>query len=467
MNSRIELLLQLAFRPRQQAKSPQTAAWRTGLASVGALCVGCLVFANLTSLAAKASRGVDEWGYVVSAVHYTELVVKGDFTSPEWEGAELGGFGSLNPHAGQWWFGLWLLLNPETKNLHFGPEKERQLLSEGAWQSLPDDSVPKAAVQTARLANAAAGALCIVMIYLMVYRVAGIAPGVLAATLASTLPPFQDVLCRAFADGIYNLGLLIATWALVEITVLSRRFSLWLSLCAGIALGLAFNAKITALAVGIPLVIAIAFCAAWLARVTTPFTATLRRFALAPIVAVAVAWAANPYFWPTATPPPGGGRIAAILPAALGGDFPWPTTTEGHGPIAFRLLEIQIRWQRHLTLAADYFSSQKASALLVLRRIFLTYNHHRPGFALDVLAFAFVTLAHYRKWRLPVPLIAFQLSAFIHILFLVLVQPLDWNRYYLPAILHLQIAVAATLGYAVAVITSSATDVRSLSVQTS
>lgn len=407
-----------------------------------------LVFSwlRLQELTRSLDRHVDEAAWIASSLHYTDLVLAGDFSSSAWEGSHLDSWGSLNPHLGHLWIGMFLRLNPTTRDLRLSLE-QGHLLTEDLFSD-PTPILGPHALEIARQANAVAGIVCLALLYLIAYRIGGIAPAATATLLVSRTSAFEHVMPRALTDGPFNALLLAATLALLEFTRVEEKKSLRWIVISGVLFGLAFNVKMSALIIGCATLAGIITLRAF--RLRSGVKPDLLLFVAGFGGAVASAYVANPYFWPIASPPANGGTLEAFR-------LTTPKSNEGYsfargtGPVPLRLAEAHFRWKHESVVLLDRLSTlygyKRPTRAVIARRLAFTHNHR--WFGIGVLMFSCSGLVWQfargglTAWSsVEVPLV----GTSVNVLFLFALLNLDIERYYLPAIFQIHLLEYCALG---------------------
>ena len=248
---------------------------------------------------------------------------------------------------------------------------------------------------------------------------------------------------RCLYNGIHNALLLGATLALVESfrATTAARSAGWFVL-TGAIFGLAFNVKMTALVLSALLLAPGAVL--HLLRFRATWQRALRLFATASVASVLTAVAANPYFWPTASPPPGGGTMDWLtfsLPTYRDDDR---SNETGHAPVWLRLAESHFRWRRELAFVAEYVARHHGyrhpPAEIVVRRVLFTYNNRWWGLAAAVAAGVWCVARSARLIRNDLSALAVPaLGGAIQLLLLLTALHYVSLRYYLPSAFQLHL----------------------------
>lgn len=394
---------------------------------------------------------IDEAGWILTAVCYGELVRSGDFSSPAWEQPELDAFGSLNPLLGKLWLATGIYLNPSTRDTRFSPS---QLATFRTPAGSADSPISPELLRVARYTHAVSGLVCVILVFLVAGSLGGWPAGMLASLALLGVDAFVATMGRVFTDGVFLIWVLVLTACLIRFARCpAGRGNRWL-LAASASVGLAFNIKMTALVLGLATLGLVVFACAWLKRrpIRTLFKPLLAGIA----TALAACYLPNPYLWPTAAAPADGGSLSVLLPmrfVPMEKDPHWSPLL-GHAPVLLRLPEMHLRWNRQIQYQRTAWPEQAASKGRNLLRLFHTYNHQGVGAGAFVALVAvtaarwarskpFASPARLAAWCRGHPSLAiFILITIIHVGWLVIMVPLDWDRYYLPGVLHLQILAA-------------------------
>jgi 4-amino-4-deoxy-L-arabinose transferase-like glycosyltransferase len=234
----------------------------------------------------------DESGWISSAYHYTDLLLTRDTTLSKWECQECSTWGSLNLHLGQWLIGLPLVADPGLRGRRFSRYYDFDLSFEDnvAQGRVP----PRDILSRARRAVAVVGVLCCLVVFAIGYLAYGLLVGVLAAGLVLSNQLFITYATRAMTDVHYSFFLLSLCLAMMLLARSRKAPSAWRAIrvgaIAGVLVGLATSVKVTAIVIG-----GVVFVAA------TYAIAERRARPLAMVTflasALIVIYGLNPFFW--------------------------------------------------------------------------------------------------------------------------------------------------------------------------
>ena len=367
---------------------------------LGSLAAGVLVLSWLV-LAARVSRTPfhgDEGSWIAAGVYYMALLQRGDFRRDEWACERCGPWGSLNPQLGKLLIGAPAKLRADASGkpytlqfYHF----ENSLETNEQEGRVP----PLAMLRTSRLTSAAFGAACCAAVFLLTVTHFGSVPAAIAVALLLTNPTFTDAATRAMSDAHYLAFLLVAY--LVGDRATRPGASLRTSVLGGVAAGLACSVKITGI-----VIVGGFFGVLLVARLTVDrdgIARAVKRSAAFSLSALLTVYALNPIYW--ATP--------LDFPALFGrwNDYMTHQRDTGfglwHGP---RLLEIPV----HLAQLTSSFPLEWALALVG------------------------ISAAVHRERREQGSGIALLAALLVNVALIVGFLPLNWDRYYLPAIVLMQ-----------------------------
>jgi hypothetical protein len=428
--------------------------WSTRLlCALAFVAVMALTASRLTDRVLTASEHPDERGWILSSLYFTDLLLSGDLTSPNWEPSDLTSFGSLCPHLGRFWLAAGLRLAPQTRALHVTLEDVTKYPLREGRQLYP---VPPEARHVARLTHAASGLVCVALVFLIAQMVSGTGAALLATTSIAFQFTFINTMSWALIDGPFNALVLCETLCLIGFVRSKSERASWLwILAAGISIGLAFNIKMTALVLGAAVLIGGIAVRLMIGR-DSPRTGACKA-ACALWAAIVFCYFPNPYLWPTASPPASGTSLHVLVPERFGGKQEALSFLEGRAPVLLRLPEMHLRWNRAILHMKAAFPAANISRTKIVRHLVSAYNHGRVGAAIIGLT-ALVGIFRLRQFKRTSPDERSFVSrdkdvewntllviVIIHVVWLVALLPLDWDRYFLPAILHLHILQAAAV----------------------
>ena len=368
------------------------------------IAVGLSSSAVLLSHIATPPLQTDELGWIASSYYYTDLLVGRDSDWERWEGAHLENFGSMNPHLGQWMIGLPLAIEPtQTRSAFFTVYSADLSPASGI---VP----PLEVLLAARRTSAAYGVLCCLVVFVLGYAVGNIWIGGLSAFLLLANPLFVKIATTALTDIHYNLFLAcLGAAALLLVLDRYRKRLLPAAGVCGVLTGLVCSVKILGILVGTLLFLSVLVYRRAAAGLEN--RRAIRCLLIFWGSALSVVYLLNPYYWPLQS------RFSHLL------EFPqlfrrwhWLQVRQEMLPVSSwhgnRL------WTLHERLFIDLASFRFEWMFLIAGAVVCSRKIARAA-----------RMRQTSAWS--VPLLCFLANYFI---LLALVR-LNWDRYYLPAVI--------------------------------
>ena len=418
---------------------------------VGLLAVALLATVVLYRQAPLTPFDGDETGWISSGVYYTDLLLARDFAWDKWQCRACGPWGGLNMPLGKWAIGaplkLYYAATPGAVPFMRFYDFERSLAQNQAEGRVP----PAAVLAAARLACAAFGVLCCLLLFCLGYWWLNRAAALLAVVLLLLTDGFVQQATRAMTDVHYLTFLLaggLASGLLLQRA--DRRGLVAAAILAGLAAGLAAAVKVTGILVG-GLVFAtlLAYVAA-LHRLR--LRTALRAAALFLVVAIAIVYLLNPFFWPdwqqldaTALLHDARSLLAAAVSGQLGAapisqSFP----QVGHLTHIIEFPQMFLRWRAFMQTQLPIGDWTEPRLLAIHRSLFVNLAAFPFEWVLLLIGAAAAGRRVIAAWRRAqtapalAPLVFFAVNYFF-VLFLV---QLNWPRYYLPTAVAGKLLVA-------------------------
>ena len=418
---------------------------------VGLLAVALLATVVLYRQARLTPFDGDETGWISSGVYYTDLLLARDFAWDKWQCRACGPWGGLNMPLGKWAIGaplkFYYAATPGAVPFMRFYDFERSLAQNQAEGRVP----PAAVLAAARLACAAFGVLCCLLLFCLGYWWLNRAAALLAVVLLLLTDGFVQQATRAMTDVHYLTFLLaggLASGLLLQRA--DRRGLVAAAILAGLAAGLAAAVKVTGILVG-GLVFAtlLAYVAA-LHRLR--LRTALRAAALFLVVAIAIVYLLNPFFWPdwqqldaTALLHDARSLLAAAVSGQLGAapisqSFP----QVGHLTHIIEFPQMFLRWRAFMQTQLPIGDWTEPRLLAIHRSLFVNLAAFPFEWVLLLIGAAAAGRRVIAAWRRAqtapalAPLVFFAVNYFF-VLFLV---QLNWPRYYLPTAVAGKLLVA-------------------------
>ncbi len=418
---------------------------------VGLLAVALLATVVLYRQAPLTPFDGDETGWISSGVYYTDLLLARDFAWDKWQCRACGPWGGLNMPLGKWAIGaplkFYYAATPGAVPFMRFYDFERSLAQNQAEGRVP----PAAVLAAARLACAAFGVLCCLLLFCLGYWWLNRAAALLAVVLLLLTDGFVQQATRAMTDVHYLTFLLaggLASGLLLQRA--DRRGLVAAAILAGLAAGLAAAVKVTGILVG-GLVFAtlLAYVAA-LHRLR--LRTALRAAALFLVVAIAIVYLLNPFFWPdwqqldaTALLHDARSLLAAAVSGQLGAapisqSFP----QVGHLTHIIEFPQMFLRWRAFMQTQLPIGDWTEPRLLAIHRSLFVNLAAFPFEWVLLLIGAAAAGRRVIAAWRRAqtapalAPLVFFAVNYFF-VLFLV---QLNWPRYYLPTAVAGKLLVA-------------------------
>ncbi len=396
----------------------------------------------------------DETGWISSGAYYTDLVLARDLTWEKWQCQACGPWGGLNMPLGKWLIGAPLKVYYETA--HGGAEFLRFYnFDHSLEQNQAEGRVPPADVlRIARLACAAFGVLCCLLLFCLGYWWVNGATGLLAAALLLSTGGFVTQATRAMTDVHYVSFLLagcLAAGLLVKRS--GRRAYLAASTLAGLCAGLAAAVKVTGIIVGG--LVFLALLTYIVARRRVSGRAALRYAALFTAVAVITVYLLNPFFWPDWRYFNAAALLAetrSLLTAAAAGQKPAGQISQSYPQVGnlAHLIEFPqmfVRWRDFMQTQLPIGDWTQPRLLAIQRSLFVDLAAFPYDWVFLIVGCAAAAGRVVKAWRQreAAPVMAPLVFFGVNYLFILLFVRLNWPRYYLPS------AVAAKLLIAVGI----------------
>ena len=421
------------------------------------LCSAWILFAKIRTTVFHG----DESGWIASAYYYTGLVSAGDLDRTKWEGRELGPWGSLNMHVGEWLIGISLKGTGKIPPNAFSSLYD---FDAPLYVNLREGRVPpRETLLRARRASAWFGAMCCVLVFAIGYVSFDVWTGLLAGALLMASNLFRILATQAMTDVFYLFFLLCGCLAIVLFAkATSRKRVVWIAGICGLLAGLACSVKITGL-----VIVGATFLLALLHRYDFRIRMSWREWkefagiaGLFLCCALLTVYALNPYFWPSWKDMHTRGvarEIGAMVQEKISGK-----STEGNGgypnlrelarPLEFPRL--YRRW-KELMQGQQAIHEWRHNRLLTIHAMLRSKDLNPPGEFLFVGLGIWVLLWKRGTGCLSAPDGSRMVSLyylFVNYIFILLFIQLNRPRYYLPTLAasHVIAAVGiyAALSYA-------------------
>lgn len=412
----------------------------------------------------------DESDWISGGYYYMGLLRSGDFEWKKWDCPECGSWGKINLHLGEWLVATPLFLDPSTRAR---PYMAHYNFHETEEQNRRQGTVPSRDILTrARTAPAFFGVLCCLLTFAIGFWAYNAWVGIIGAGLLLANSLFLTVACEAMTDVFYNFFLLSTCLALVALskTTDKKRCLLIVSLC-GVLTGLACSVKITGILLG-SAVFLLTLIFRYRAR-----KAGKREVASMIVVfsfcSIGTVYALNPVFWPSWQAV----RVNAIFQEI--GSFSSEVVSRriplGHDAVTLagkrypqlrnlaNILEFPalfIRWDRSMQRQV-YMANWHGNRVLSLHRMLVSLgpplqSADSDGVAVNAVAIFYAILAgvgiFFLLRRREVLFGNADDSYFVppfyllvNYLLILTFLKLNWNRYYLPTIIAVDLIVAAGL----------------------
>lgn len=409
---------------------------------VGLLAVALLATVVLYRQAPLTSFDGDETGWISSGIYYTDLLLARDFAWDKWQCRACGPWGGLNMPLGKWAIGaplkLYYAATPGAAPFMRFYDFERSLAQNQAEGRIP----PADVLRVARLACAAFGVLCCLLLFCLGYWWLNGAAALLAVVLLLLTDGFVQQATRAMTDVHYLSFLLaggLASGLLLQRA--DRRGLVNAAILAGLAAGLAAAVKVTGILVG-GLVFAglLAYVAA-LRRL--PLRTALRASALFLVVAVAVVYLLNPFFWPDWQQLDAAALLhdaRSLLAAAASGQLGAAPISQafpqvGHLTHIIEFPQMFLRWRAFMHTQLSIGAWTEPRLLAIHRSLFANLAAFPFEWVLLLIGAAAAGRRVIAAWRRAQPAPALAPLAFfaVNYLFVLFLVQLNWPRYYLPA----------------------------------
>jgi hypothetical protein len=462
----------LSIGPNNLGRAPESASvssrWRSFCALGLMVCIVSAV--TIFPRVGRTPFHGDESDWISGGYYYTNLLRSGNFEWQKWACPECGPFGKINLQLGKWLIGIPLVLDPATR---VRPYFAHYNFDETVEQNRRAGSVPTPDILfRARTAPAFFGVLCCSLVFAIGFWVYNAWVGLIAATLLLTNSLFLILTSQAMTDAFYNAFLLTVCLALVAFckTTGKKRALLIVSLC-GVLAGLACSVKITGILLGAGLFLLTALHRYRMRRSEKREIALM--LAIFSLCSLATVYALDPVFWPSWQAV----RVSAVFEEA--GSFTGEVLTSRRLPLNHDDLAIAdkryaqlrnlantlefpalfLRWNRSMQRQLGRANWHGNRTLSVHRSLFSLAPPLQPsdsdGDTLNVAGVLYVVFAGVGiffvtgKRRLAIsesrddshiiPVVYLLVNYLLILIFL----KLNWNRYYLPTTVALDLIVAA------------------------
>ncbi|MBK9232965.1 MAG: phospholipid carrier-dependent glycosyltransferase [Anaerolineae bacterium] len=418
---------------------------------VGLLAVALLATVVLYRQALLTPFDGDETGWISSGVYYTDLLLARDFAWEKWQCRACGPWGGLNMPLGKWAIGaplkLYYAATPGAAPFMRFYDFERSLAQNQAEGRVP----PADVLRVARLACAAFGVLCCLLLFCLGFWWVNWATGLLAAVLLLATDGFVQQATRAMTD-VHYLSFLLAGCLAAGLLVKrsGRRAHLTTSTLAGLCAGLACAVKVTGIAVGGLIFLALLAYVVALHRVS--LRAALRYAALFVVVAVVTVYLLNPFFWPNWQQLNAMallGETRSLLTAVVSGQLGSGQISQSYpqvGNLAHiaEFPQMFLRWRTFMQTQLPIGNWTEPRLLAIHRSLFVNLAAFPFEWVLLLIGAAAAGRRVIAAWRRAqtapalAPLVFFAVN-YLFVLFLV---QLNWPRYYLPTAVAGKLLVA-------------------------
>jgi 4-amino-4-deoxy-L-arabinose transferase-like glycosyltransferase len=238
----------------------------------------------------------DEPGWISSGYYYTTLAEKRDLDWDKWFCRECQGFGRLNLHVGEYLFGIPLKIEKDSGSQpFFGFYDVDRSYEENVRAGLIP---PPAILSQARSVAAFFGVLCCLLVFAVGFWAYNPWVGLGAFGLLLTNSVFLKLTAQAMTDAFYNFFLLSICLALVITAKARNKKAILLLVClTGVLTALACSVKITGILVGTGFFLGATGWRFWRARAGKKEMAlTLAAFF---VCCLGTVYLLNPFFWPS------------------------------------------------------------------------------------------------------------------------------------------------------------------------
>jgi hypothetical protein len=404
----------------------------------------------LFSQAPSTTFHPDESGWISSAYYYTDLALARDFDRAKWDKDELGTFGSLNMHAGQWLMGIPLRADPETRSQNFFALYNYQVSFQ---KNVEEGRIPSREIlRRARSSSAFLGVLCCFLVFAIGYSAFDVWIGLIAAALLLASALFRTLATQALTDVSYNFFLLCACLVLVLFSKSKdrKRDFVFAAIC-GVLAGLAGSVKITGIAVAGGVFLSTLVQRYGFRVPRSQWKEISRTMGIFFFTVLLTVYALNPFFWPSWKDIHARGVAHEVRMLSERGTVAGIAHPHGRYP-ELKLLAQPLELPRMFFRWQDLMQSQQAVSewrhnhLLDIHRSLFSAHANLPGEFVFVGIGLVALLGKRRSVFLPaydrsriIPLLYF----FVNYLFILLFIKLNWPRYYLSTMIagHLMAAV--------------------------
>jgi hypothetical protein len=245
---------------------------------------------------ATTEFSVDVPGWVSSGYYYTTLAEKRDLDWNKWFCRECQGFGRLNLHVGEFLFGIPLKIEKDSGSQEFfGFYAFDHSYEENLRAGLVP---PPEILRQARSVAAFFGVLCCLLVFAVGFWAYNPWVGLVASGLLVTNSVFLKATSQAMTDAFYNFFLLTVCLTLVFTAKARNKKAILLLVClTGVLTALACSVKITGILLGTGIFLGATGWRFWRARAGKKEMAlTLAAFF---VCCLSTVYLLNPFFWPS------------------------------------------------------------------------------------------------------------------------------------------------------------------------
>jgi len=245
---------------------------------------------------ATTEFSVDEPGWVSAGYYYTTLAQNRDLDWDKWFCRECQGFGRLNLHVGEFLFGIPLKIEQNSGSpAFFGFYNFDHSYEDNVREGFVP---PPAILRQARSVAAFFGVLCCVLVFAVGFWAYNPWVGLIASGLLLANSVFLKVTAQAMTDAFYSFFLLSVCLALVfTARARSRKAILFLVCLTGVLTALACSVKITGILLGTGFFLGATGWRFWRTKAgKKEMATTLAAFF---VCCLGTVYLLNPYFWPS------------------------------------------------------------------------------------------------------------------------------------------------------------------------
>ena len=420
---------------------------------------------------AKTQFSPDEPGWISSGYYYTTLAEKRDFDWDKWFCRECGGFGRLNLHVGEYLFGIPLKIEKDSgSQAFFGFYDIDHSYEENFRAGLVP---PPAILSQARSVAAFFGVLCCLLVFAVGFWAYNPWVGLVASGLLLTNSVFLKIAAQAMTDTFYNFFLLSVCLALVITAKARNKKAILLLVClTGVLTALACSVKITGILLGTGFFLGATGWRSWRSwRAKAGKKEMALTLAAFFVCCLSTVYLLNPFFWPSWNQMSGSEVVREwksfshdvttqkIIPWHRGdlekAAFDYPQLRNLSHPLEFPLLFG--RWnhemRRHLDRGMANWNGNRLVRLhetlfqlsvplaMALDNSLVVNGIAFLLVALTVAGVYFLALSRRSNGTHVVLLVALC----VNYLLIVLFMKINWDRYYLPTMISVELVAAVGL----------------------